>query len=201
MSGHSGSVRVLVPAPDGRRLVSASADGSMRLWRCSDGACAAAFEGHRAPVRTAALSADGALLASGSQTGSVRLWDVASGSCLHALQGHTGAVNALAFADNRALLYTGAQDGTVRVWRIAAAPLGGGDGGSGGGGGVRSCLGWLGALQREQLNAAQNTLEQVFGIVGSVGPLPLGPNSRPRRGAAQLPGRLQGSANAAIRPS
>ena len=123
----------------------------------------------------------------GSQTGSVRLWDAASGACLHALQGHTGAVNAVALAEERALLYTGAQDGTVRVWRIAKAPLGEGGGSGGGLGGARSCLGWISALQREQAQSAQAVLSQLLGVVGSAGPLPLGPNSRQRRGAAQLP--------------
>ena len=40
--------------PDGRRVVSASDDNTLKVWNIETGECVATLEGHSQPVRSAA---------------------------------------------------------------------------------------------------------------------------------------------------
>ena len=67
-------------SPDGRRLASASDDGTVRLWDPATGAELAALTGHTGQVTAVAFSPDGRRLASAGWDGTVRLWDPATGA-------------------------------------------------------------------------------------------------------------------------
>jgi WD40 repeat protein len=64
--------------PDGKRIVSASFDGALRLWDAASGAILETFGGHSSGVNQA-VSPDGRTLLSESGSGSVAAWDL-SGS-------------------------------------------------------------------------------------------------------------------------
>ena len=78
--GHAGWVNQLAFSGDGRRIVSASHDQTLRLWDAADG------EVDRGAARTRRVhlgrghSADGTLIASASEDRTVRLWDAGSSS-------------------------------------------------------------------------------------------------------------------------
>jgi len=78
LDGHSGWVSDLVFSRDGRHLVSASADQSLRLWDMRSRQEIAILRGHSDEVHTVALSPDGRMLASGGKDGTVMLWDLAA---------------------------------------------------------------------------------------------------------------------------
>ena len=65
--------------PDGRRIVTASYDGTARLWNAVTSEQAAPPLVHDGPVTWAEFSPDGAVLATCSDDKTVRLWDVESG--------------------------------------------------------------------------------------------------------------------------
>jgi hypothetical protein len=113
-----GSVNSIAFSPDGRRLASASADKTMRLWDVASGAAVRTLEGHQDAVNGVAFSPDGRWLASASADKTVRLWDVASGAAVRTLEGHQGWVFGVAFSPDGRRLASASRDKTVRLWDL-----------------------------------------------------------------------------------
>jgi WD40 repeat protein len=108
----------LAYSPDGRRLASASADHTVRVWNVDTGK--QLFEplrGHTDMARSVAFSQDGHRLASASFDGTVRLWDPETGHPLaDPFTGHLGPVNAVAFSPDGTHIASAGDDASVRVW-------------------------------------------------------------------------------------
>ncbi|HEV3263036.1 MAG TPA: serine/threonine-protein kinase, partial [Gemmataceae bacterium] len=91
--GHSGWVCRVLFHPDGRRALSSSSDGTLRLWDLRTGECVRVFEGHKQTwIWGLALSRDGSRALSGSDDGTIRLWDVEIGKAVREFHLGTQAV-------------------------------------------------------------------------------------------------------------
>ena len=65
-------------SPDGTRIVSGSADKTVRVWDAATGQpIGQPLTGHTDAVSSVAFSPDGDRIASGSDDNTVRLWDAA----------------------------------------------------------------------------------------------------------------------------
>jgi WD40 repeat protein/tRNA A-37 threonylcarbamoyl transferase component Bud32 len=71
----SQAARDLAFSPDGRRLLSADEDGSLRLWDLALGQEVFRLRGHAGAVRAGAFSPDGARIASAGSDRILRIWD------------------------------------------------------------------------------------------------------------------------------
>jgi WD40 repeat protein len=71
-----GGIRRMAISPDGERILTAGADGAVRLFDARSGEQLADFRGHAGPVDSVALSPDGRLAASGGRDRTVRLWQL-----------------------------------------------------------------------------------------------------------------------------
>jgi WD40 repeat protein len=119
LRGHADIVYGAWWSADGRRVVTASEDGTARVWDAAGGTLVATLSGHRAKVGAASFSPDGMRVATASDDGTARLWDAATGAPVATLEGHTGWVAAAAFSPDGGRLVTAGQDGTARVWDAA----------------------------------------------------------------------------------
>ncbi|MHC5209501.1 MAG: WD40 repeat domain-containing serine/threonine-protein kinase [Planctomycetota bacterium] len=103
---------------DGRRIVTADAEGDVRVFDGATGTLTlllAAGTGN-AEVGSLALAADGRTLACGLSNGRVVLLDIESGERLAELTGHTEDVNAVAISADGLRVVSGSADGSVRSW-------------------------------------------------------------------------------------
>lgn len=64
--GHKGPVYDVCVSPDGKQIVSCSADKTMRVWNNTVEGYSDVIKSHSAPVKTVALNHNGSLLLSGS---------------------------------------------------------------------------------------------------------------------------------------
>jgi WD40 repeat protein len=88
--GHAGKVRRATYSPDGTRIVTASLDGTARIWDAWSGVEQRVLSGHTGGVFTAVWSPDGARIVTASDDGTTRVWDARSGRQLLILHGSEG---------------------------------------------------------------------------------------------------------------
>jgi WD40 repeat protein/predicted Ser/Thr protein kinase len=78
LEGHQDWVSGLKFLPDGKTLVSSSADRTIRLWNFETRRPIRTLRGHGGELWTLAVSPDGRWVAGGGKDGSVLMWDLAS---------------------------------------------------------------------------------------------------------------------------
>jgi WD40 repeat protein len=78
LRGHPNYIHAVGFMPDGRSIVSAGADGIVRVWDSTSGAQTRSFDWGIGKVCAAAVSPDGMLCAAGGENGKVVVWDVDS---------------------------------------------------------------------------------------------------------------------------
>jgi len=122
LAGHLGAVRGVAFTGDGNLLVSASDDGTAKVWQVADGRLARTLQGCAQGLKSVAVSPDGRLVAAGGADGKVHLWRLADGQRVATLEGHSLSVVALAFSPDGAYLASGG-DWSVRIWRTADGAL------------------------------------------------------------------------------
>jgi WD40 repeat protein/serine/threonine protein kinase len=116
LSGHADRVLAARYAPDGTRIVTASADKTARVWDALTGAQLMVMAGHTDRVFDASYSPNGARIITGSNDRTARVWDARNGAPLLTLSGHTARVNSARYAPDGRRLLTASWDKTARIW-------------------------------------------------------------------------------------
>jgi hypothetical protein len=113
LQGHTSYVSTCCQLADGR-ILSGSADKTLKVWDPVIFQCLATLQGHKDKVLTCCQLADGRIL-SGSADKTLKVWDPVTFQCLATLKGHTYPVETCCqLADGRIL--SGSGDKTLKVW-------------------------------------------------------------------------------------
>jgi WD40 repeat protein len=124
LAGGDSEIRALAFSPDGVRLASGDASGTVRVWYQprSGSAPASTLRAQGAAILALAFAADGDVLASGGTDRTVRLWRMRQPRAAPAiLGGHARSVSAVAFSANGQTIATADLDGVVRIWSTTEA--------------------------------------------------------------------------------
>ena len=114
--GHQDRVQSASFSPDGARIVTASKDGTARIWDATTGQEILALRGHEGPVSSASFSPDGARVVTTPSDRTARLWDATTGQEILALRGDENSVSSASFSPDGARIVTASTDHTARVW-------------------------------------------------------------------------------------
>jgi len=125
MRGHTDRVRGVAHLPDGRRIITCSCDGSLRLWEIESGTQIGDdwHDGGEEEMLTIALSPNGKTVASGSINGKVRLWDVETKKVVAKWTGHAKAARSLCWRVDGERVVSGSNDGTIRAWDVESGDI------------------------------------------------------------------------------
>ena len=114
---HGSPIAAAAVSKDGT-VATGAADGTVRLWRGSDGSALQTLRGHSDGVTALAFDPSGALLVSGSADHTARIWDTSTGKLAHALIGHTFGITSVSFSPDGKLVLTSSIDGDARIWSV-----------------------------------------------------------------------------------
>jgi WD40 repeat protein len=114
-TGHKDGVRALAVLSS-ELVVSASQDGTLKVWDVPSGRDVLTLEGHTDWVNAVAVLPGGRLV-SASDDRTLRIWDIESGRTIKKLEGHRNAVKALAVVPDE-LLVSASEDHTLRLWEV-----------------------------------------------------------------------------------
>ncbi len=120
MTGHEGSINALDVTSDGKRVVSASLDRSVRVWTLDTGQGELVGE-HTGSVTAVLWLPDDRTAVSAGRDGQIRVWDTQQLSLIRRFSppdGRNPVIQAMALSVDGNTLYTGGAEGRVRVWDL-----------------------------------------------------------------------------------
>jgi len=112
------SVNSIALSSDGQHIISASCDGTIRVWNATTGETVAGpFYGHSNSVTSVAFSPDGHHIVSSSSDLTIRAWNAMTGETVAGpFSGHSHWVTSVAFSPDGQHIVSGSSDRTIRVW-------------------------------------------------------------------------------------
>jgi WD40 repeat protein len=118
LKGHRNFIDGLAFSPDGRRVVSTSADRTARVYDAQTGALLAELKGGDRLTQPA-FSPDGKLIAAGSYDHTASVWQADGQGERRVLRGHPSTINCVAWSHDGARLASGGigPNGSVRLWK------------------------------------------------------------------------------------
>jgi WD40 repeat protein len=121
--GHSEAVNSIAFSADGRQIISASMDKTLKLWDIESGHLVRTFTGHSYGVTSVAFSPDGSRVLSGSYDTTLKLWEVSSGRLIRTFEGASASVNAVAFSPDGKYALSSGTDNALRLWDVATGHI------------------------------------------------------------------------------
>lgn len=121
--GHTSSVLGTEVSPDGKVILSASADQTIKHWDASSGKSIKTIKFNHPNITSLAFSKDGKLLATASPNFITKIWNPYTGKLQKSLYGDSSIVLSVAFSLNNQFLATACNDRTAKIWDLATGKL------------------------------------------------------------------------------
>ena len=111
LEGHTADINSVAFSPNGSLVVTASADGTARVWDAATGATIGELRGHGGSLNSASFSPDGKFILTAGDDATVRLWDAARFAVVRTIGGtHPRAVSSAEYSPDGRLIVTASAD-------------------------------------------------------------------------------------------
>jgi WD40 repeat protein len=118
--GDGSYINYLVMTPDGKSLLSSSADKKIKIWDFSTGKEIRTLIEASIPINYFAISSDWQTLATGGTGNTIAIWDFDSGKKIRTLKGHSSYVNYVAISPDGNKLASASADNTIKIWDLSS---------------------------------------------------------------------------------
>jgi WD40 repeat protein len=118
LKGHEKDVNTAVFSADDKSILTASDDGTARLWRADTGELIRTIGIHSSKVLFASFIANDRLILTFEETPLIWLWNAADGKADRALVGHSDQIKSVEVARSGERIVSASLDQTARVWRL-----------------------------------------------------------------------------------
>ncbi|MBX2914194.1 MAG: caspase family protein [Cyclobacteriaceae bacterium] len=115
--GHTDVIASLAQSRDGKKLLSASWDGSIRLWDIATGLAEKKFTGHQGAVHVAMFNNSENGIYSAGADRIIRFWDL-SGKVIKTFGGHVAEITSLILTPDEKMLISHSLDGVTKFWDL-----------------------------------------------------------------------------------
>jgi WD40 repeat protein len=122
LSDHAGAVQQAVFSRDGKRIATASSDGTVMIWDASNPEMVTRERVLRSGgagslgLTCIRFSPDGKRVVIGSEDNMAEIWEVQNPLPPMLLKGHTASLTSVAFSPDGRRVVSGSSDGVARVW-------------------------------------------------------------------------------------
>src|SRR5262249_31725359 len=113
LAGHGAPVRCVRFSGDGKTLLSASHDTTVKLWDLAQAHCRQTLRGHAGWVRTCSFSPDGLAVLSAGYDHQAKIWDTARYEEVRTFGGHDDAMLGATFSPDGQQIITVSRDRTA----------------------------------------------------------------------------------------
>lgn len=116
--GHEKPITACSLSRDGRHVLSASADRTLRYWALVSGEVLATMQGHEDELTACAITPDAKMAVSTSIDMTARLWDLATGRCIAVLDNDRHGATACAVSRDGRFIVIGSDQGSLARWDL-----------------------------------------------------------------------------------
>jgi len=117
LQGHTNWISSIAISPEGKRVVSASWDNTIRIWDIDKGIeLRKISREHGNYVFCIALSPDGRRIVAGDNAGQIDVWDITTGENVMVISGNLSLVSTIAFSPDGKHIISGSWDTTTKIW-------------------------------------------------------------------------------------
>ncbi len=121
-TGHTDSVLAVAVTPDAKRVISGSADYTLKIWDMVSGRELSTLTGHRGNVNAVAVTPDGKRAVSGSSDKTLKVWDLETNQLLATLN-DTHDVTTVGVTPDGKQAVSGSYEKCIKIWDLESGKL------------------------------------------------------------------------------